>query len=227
MAKISSKVKTGAAKAEQKLKVIPSDSANFLLTLPEKIISYRPSRKTYIIVLIAGLLLLALYNKSWFIAATLDGQPITTLELFSRMNQQFRTQTLNQIINEKMILMEASKKSVIVSSSEIDQKLKDLENQVGGSEIFKSLLAQQGQTRDSLKEQLRLQLIIEKLYQNEATVSAEEIDQFLETNQALLTSTDSAKQRIEAEESLRQQKISQIFSQKFQELRQQAKIQIF
>ena len=197
------------------------------MTLPERIISFRPSPKVYIILLIALGLLLAFYKKEWFVAATVNGTPITNLELLAKLNQQFRGQTLNQMINEKIILDEARKSNIAVSDSEIEEKLQELENQVGGAEVFESLLAQQGQTRNSVKQQIRLQLIIEKLYQNEATVSAQEIDQFLQTSSESLQATDSAAQRKEAQDLLKQQKINQVFSQKFQELRQSAKIQIF
>ncbi|OGE36328.1 hypothetical protein A3B45_02390 [Candidatus Daviesbacteria bacterium RIFCSPLOWO2_01_FULL_39_12] len=204
-----------------------SDRISWLMTLPERIISFRPSPKVYIILLIALGLLLAFYKKEWFVAATVNGTPITNLELLAKLNQQFRGQTLNQMINEKIILDEARKSNIAVSDSEIEEKLQELENQVGGAEVFESLLAQQGQTRNSVKQQIRLQLIIEKLYQNEATVSAQEIDQFLQTSSESLQATDSAAQRKEAQDLLKQQKINQVFSQKFQELRQSAKIQIF
>src|SRR3989338_7438818 len=204
-----------------------SDRISWLMTLPERIISFRPSPKVYIILLIALGLLLAFYKKEWFVAATVNGTPITNLELLAKLNKQFRGQTLNQMINEKIILDEARKSNIAVSDSEIEEKLQELENQVGGAEVFESLLAQQGQTRNSVKQQIRLQLIIEKLYQNEATVSAQEIDQFLQTSSESLQATDSAAQRKEAQDLLKQQKINQVFSQKFQELRQSAKIQIF
>lgn len=204
-----------------------SDRLSWLMTVPERIISFRPSRKVYIILLIALGLLLAFYKKDLFVAATVNGTPITNLELLAKLNQQFRSQTLNQMINEKIILDEARKSNIIVSDSEIEEKLQDLENQVGGAQVFESLLAQQGQTRNSVKQQIRFQLIIEKLYQNEATVSAQEIDQFLQTSSDSLQATDSAAQRKEAEDILKQQKINRVFSQKFQELRTKAKIQIF
>ena len=218
-----------AKKATKEISIAPKADflTSFLMGFSEKIIHFKPNRKTYLVLLIVGILLLAFYKKEWFVAATINGVPVTNLELLSRMNQQFRTQTLNQMINEKIILGEAAKKQITVSSAEIDQKLQELEAQVGGPEVFESLLSQQGQSRDSLKEQLRLQLVIEKLYENEATISAQEIDQFLETNSALLTSTDSAKQREEAEEAIKQQKLSQIFSEKFQMLRQSADIKIY
>ncbi|MBI2019793.1 SurA N-terminal domain-containing protein [Candidatus Daviesbacteria bacterium] len=198
-----------------------------LFSFSERIATFKSSKKIYLIILVIGILLLAFYKKDWFVAATINGIPITNLELQSRLNKQFKEQILNQMINEKIILQEASKMGAIPTEAEISAKISELENQVGGKETLDQLLSQQGQTRETLMDQIKLQLAIAKLYENEATVSAEEIDQFIETNSALLTATDSAQQRKEAEDNLKQQKLSQIFNQKFQELRTNAKIQIF
>lgn len=189
--------------------------------------NFRYQKKFYIILLILGLLLLAVYKKSWFVAATVNGIPLTNLELQSKLNEQFRTQTLNQLVNEKIILQEATKLGAIPNEAEINAKITELETSVGGKDSLNTLLTQQGQTVDTLKKQLGIQLAVTRLYESEATISAEEVEQFLTENRALLRATDSAGQQKEAEESLKQQKLSQIFNQKFQELRQKAKIQIF
>lgn len=214
-------------KPSTKLDSTINTSTNLLFSLPERIISYRPSRKIFIILLIAGFLLLAFYKKEWFVAATVNGQPITTLDLFIRLNQQFRTTAINRLVDEKIILDEARKANVAVSLEEIGNKLKELEKSVGGAETLESLLSQQGQNKESIKQQIRLQLIVEKLYLNEATVSAAEVDEFLQTSRGMLEATESAAQRKEAEEALRQQKVNQIFSQKFQELKQKADVKFF
>lgn len=192
-----------------------------------KITNLKSSRKFYLIILIAIILLLAVYKKSWFIAASVNGMPITNLELQMKLNQQFRTQLLNQLINEKLILDEARKINAIPADAEIDKKIADLEASVGGAQVLDSLLAQQGQTRLTLKDQIRVQLAISKLYDKEATVSASEVTKYIEQNQATMQATDSAKQQQEAYDTLKHQKISQIFTQKFQELRQKADIKIF
>ena len=98
---------------------------------------------------------------------------------------------------------------------------------MGGAQALDNLLSQQGQSRDTIRQQLKLQLSIEKLYTNDATVSAEEVTKFIEQNKDQLRATDSAGQEKEAYDNLKNQKLTQIFSQKFQELRQKAKIQIF
>lgn len=188
----------------------------------------RVSRKAIIIVLIIlGIFALGYYKKQWIIAATVNGSPISNIELINRMNKQFREQTLNQLINEKIIMDEAKKKSVTVQGSEIDERVKKIEEQVGGVQALDGLLSQQRQTREDLAQQMRLQLILEKLYSNEASVSAEEVDKFIEENKAQLRATDSAKQKEETTDIIKQQKLSQIFNQKFQDLKNNAKVQIF
>lgn len=222
-------------KTSSKLKVKNEKSVKQNLQLPGwSFINSFPSLKNigsskwlYLALALLVVGVLAFYKKEWFVAATINGMPITNLELQQKLNQQFREQTLNQLINEKIILGEVKKEGVAVSDLDIDAKISELEANVGGAEVLNNLLSQQGQTRITLRDQLRLQLSIAKLYDKEATVSAEEIASFLEQNRAVLQATESAAQEKEAEQTLKQQKLGQIFQQKFQELRQKANIKIF
>lgn len=185
------------------------------------------NRKTVLIALVISLLLLAFYKKHWFIAATINRIPISNFEVLYRLNEQFRNQTIEQMVNEKLILAEAQKNGVKITTEDIDRKISELEKNVGGAEVLNNLLTQQGQTRTSLTNQLIIQLSIEKLYKKDATVSATEVNEFIAQNQGQLTATDSAGQITEAEELLKQQKLSQIFNEKFQQIKKSAQIQIF
>lgn len=210
------------------LNVVPQGTLdNLVNNITGQISNFRKSKIFYIVIVALGLLLLAIYKKEWIIAATVNGSPISNLELQMRMNQQFRTQTLNQLVNEKIIFDEAAKNNVVVTDTEIDRKISEIEAGVGGAEALDAMLSQQGQNRDSIRQQLKLQVAIEKLYAKDATISAQEVEGFVDQNKEQLRATDSASQQKEAEEILRSQKLSQIFSLKFQELRSKAKIQIF
>lgn len=217
---------------------------NFLNNLADRLTKFKSSKTFYLVVVAIGILLLVVYKKSWFIAAMINGTPVTNVELQMKLNQQFRTQTLNQLINEKIILSEASKNGAVPSEAAVDKKIAELETNVGGKEMLDNLLSQQGQTRASLRDQIKVQLAITKLYEKEATVSAEEVTKFIEQNkqslsqgdkQSLpsgddknqLSASESAKLEKEATDAIKNQKITQIFSEKFQELRQKAKIQTF
>lgn len=202
-------------------------SANFFMSLPEKIISYRPNKVVYLLLLAVGITLLFMFKKDWFIAAMVNGTPITNLELQQKLNKQFKSQVLNQLINEKIILQEAARLGIAPKAEEIKQRISEIETRVGGKQALDTLLVQQNTTIESLSDQLRLELIVSKLYEKQASVSAEEVQKFIENNKAILQSTDSASLEKEAEDTIKQQKLSQIFSQKFQELRQKANIKIF
>lgn len=232
MAKAVKKTKSVKRKVQKaevvNLSVLPGGKLNnFLNNFPNKINSFRKSKTFYLVLFAVGLTLLIMFKKSWFVAALVNNTPITNLELQSKLNEQFKTQTLNQLINEKIILSEASKFGLVPSEQEIEQRITELETSVGGKEILESLLTQQGQTRAMLKDQIRVQLAITKLYEKEATVSSEEVSAYLEENRDSLSATDSAQQEKEAYDAIKNQKLSQIFSDKFQQLREQAKIQIF
>ena len=203
---------------------------NFLNDWSSKLLNFKKSKTFYIILVALGILLLAFFKKPWFVAAVVNGMPITNLELQTKLNEQFRTQSLNQLVNEKIIMDEARKNAAIPNELEINNKLADLEKNVGGKEALDTLLSQQGQTKISLRDQLRVQLAISKLYDlydKEASVSGDEVSKFIEQNKQLLRATDSAQQEKEAYDSIKNQKLSQIFSQKFQELRTKANIKIF
>lgn len=200
---------------------------NFLNNLPDRLKKFKSSKTFYLVLIAIAILLLVVYKKSWFVAAMINGVPVTNVELQMKLNQQFRTQILNQLINEKIILSEASKNGAVPSEAEVDKKIAELETNVGGKEMLDNLLSQQGQTRASLRDQIRVQLAITKLYEKEATVSAEEVAEFIEQNKNQLKATDSGAQQQEAYDNIKNQKLTQIFSEKFQELRQKAKIQTF
>ncbi|MBI2019587.1 SurA N-terminal domain-containing protein [Candidatus Daviesbacteria bacterium] len=224
---VSSKKYTVSEKAHN-LTVLPGGKLNnFLNILPDKVTNFRKSKTFYILLIALGILLLAIFKKDWFVAATVNGSLVSNLELQTRLNQQFRTQTLNQMINEKIILTEAAKNNALATDEEVTKKISEIETSVGGAEALNSLLSQQGQTRESIRQQIKVQLSIEKLYTNEATVSAEEVNQFIEQNREQLQATDSAGQQKEATDAIKSQKLSQLFAEKFQTLRSQAKIQIF
>ena len=188
---------------------------------------YKKDKRVYLVVLLIGLSLLIFYKKAWFIAAMVNNTPISNFEVLYKMNQQYRSQTLSQLINEKLILAQARKNNITVTPSDIDKKISQIESSVGGAQILDNLLTQQNQTRQGLRDQLVIQLSIEKLYDKDATVSADQIDNFIASNKDSLRATDSAGQIKEATDTLKQQKLSQIFNDKFQSLKQSAKIQIF
>ncbi|MDD2822647.1 MAG: SurA N-terminal domain-containing protein [Candidatus Daviesbacteria bacterium] len=229
-AKVSKKkvVKKTPVKSEiNDSEIYASSAKGFSLNSLLKPEQLRKNKLIYLAIVIIIIALIASYKKGLFIAATVNGAPITNLEVLKREDEQFHQTTVEKLIEEKLILGEAQKKGVKVTEAEIDAKIADIEKQVGGAAALDSLLTQQGQTRTGIRTQIKISLSLEKMYQNEASVSAEEITKFIEENKEQLQSSTPAEMTKEATDYLRSQKLNQVFSQKFQEIKKAANIQIF
>lgn len=187
----------------------------------------KTSRSTYIVIIILAILILIVLKRSWFVAASVNGAPITNLELQNALNQQHRGKVLTRLVTERIISDEARKQGVVVKNSDIDERYNSMAETFGGADVLQSMLAQDGQTVDIFKNQIKLQLMVEKMYEQEATVSAVEIQDFIAQNESQLQSTESAQQVKEVESVLKQQKISQIFNERFVDLKAAAQIKIF
>ncbi len=199
------------------------------IVIPEKISNYQKSqpKKFWFIILVISILLLAVIRKDLFVAALVNGQPISNLELQTRLNQQFKTQTLTQMVNEKLLQQEAAKKGIVIAQSDLDTKVKEVENQYGGADAFNSILSQQGMNMVDFLAQIKLQLTVEKLYSSEASPSGADIDKFMSDNKDLPEATEPAKFRETVTKQVSQQNLAKVFNEKFQALKQAAKIQIF
>lgn len=182
-------------------------------------------RRYIIIIVLVILALLAFRFKNLFIVATVNGKPITRLAFEKELNSKFGEQTLENMISEQIILSEAKNKGVTVEKADVDSKVKEIEERLKGQIALDEALKAQGLTKESFEKQLEVQLIIDKMFDKEATISDKEIDEYLSQNQeALASSTDPAKLREDIYQTLKQQKVGDLFDKWFTEAKQKANI---
>lgn len=191
-------------------------------------VSRRVSRKNLILIAIFILIAVLWKFRSSFIVAMVNGQPISRWQLNDRLMQKFGDQTLDSVINERLILAAARQKGVFVKSEEIDSRVQQIEQRLQGQISLDDALKAQGLTKDDFKKELEIQLSIEKMFDTEATVSAVEMDDYLAKNsQAYQNATDPAQVREEVKAVLRQQKVNDLFEKWFDDIRNNAKITKF
>lgn len=112
------------------------------------------------------LLLLVLFwsqTNSWPVAAVVNYRPIWRWELDNQMYRQVGQQTLDNLITEQVIKDELAAKQISVDSKAVDAKVEDIKKQIGTEESFNQALTLQGMTLDQLKEQISMQMGLEKL----------------------------------------------------------------
>lgn len=189
-----------------------------------------PKRPWKHIILIAILLVGAIFwkFKGQFIAAVVNGQPVSRWQLNDQLQKKYGNQVLESLINERLILAALRQNGIFIKSDEIDARIKQIETRLKGQLSLDEALKMQGLTRDDFKKQLEIQLSIEKYFSKDATVSSKEIDEQYKSNKdAYKNATDTAAVKADIENSIKQQKITDLFDKWFAEIQKNAKIQKF
>jgi parvulin-like peptidyl-prolyl isomerase len=178
--------------------------------------------------LVAALVLggLLYYFRSLFVAATINGEPVSRVALVQELEKQGGKQALNTIVTKTLVQQEARKQNVTVSDDEVNAELKKIEDNLKKQgQDLNQVLQIQGLTRDGLEEQIRLQKLVEKMVGKEVTVTDKEVDAYIEQNKASYPEgTDLAKERPNISEQLKQQKLSERIQTWLEKLQKDAKI---
>ncbi len=190
-----------------------------------------PRKKRRWLAVLLILILLAVggliyYYRGQFIVATINGQPITRLEVITELEKQGGKRVLDNLITKILILQEAKKQNVTVSDEEVDQEYKKIEeSSASQGQSLDQILALQGMTKDQLREQIKIRKIVEKIAGKDVEVSDEEIKDYLEKNKDLLPKgTDENTLKEQVKEQLKQQKMNEKMQSWVESLHSGAKI---
>ena len=161
-----------------------------------------------IVLVVAGGLF---YFRGIFVAALVNGQPISRLSVIRELEKQSGKQALDSLITKKLVEDEAGKKGITVSPNEVQDEIKKIEDQVSKQgTTLQAVLTQQGMTKDRLMEQIGLQKKIEKLLADKLAVSDAEADKYIQDNKITPTKDQKPEDlKNQVREQLKQQKFSQ------------------
>jgi hypothetical protein len=186
------------------------------------------SKKNIIFFVIFLLVIAAWQFKGLFIAATVNGSPISRFQLDDQLRKRFGAQVLDNLINERLIMGATRQKGIFVTEAEINEKIKQIEQRLQGQTTLDEALKAQGLTKSDLNKQIEIQIAIDKIFSAESTVSAKEIEDYIAKNQEFTkNATDPAALKEEVAGVLKQQKTADSFDKWFSELKKNAKVNTF
>ena len=139
----------------------------------------------YVVLGIFLFLLLALMaiSKGLFVAAMVDGKPISRLKLIKTLEKESGKQALDSLVTKELILQEARDKNISVSLQDIQPDLDAVTNQLEAEgTTLDAALAVRGLTKESFEENLKMQKVVEKMLEAETSVTDDEINQYFEEN---------------------------------------------
>ena len=163
------------------------------------------------------------FNKGLFLAGTINGTLITTPEFYSKLSKANGEEVFDLLVRETLINQEATSKGVSVTEEEVNEKIKELEEQLGGAENLEQALLQNNANIEEVKKQMITQIKIEKLLGDDIEVSDEEINKYIKENKEFTPNITKE----EAKEAIKSSKSNEKFSPWFEELRNNAKINTY
>lgn len=175
---------------------------------------------------IVAIVLLGILFKSVFIAAVVNGEPISRLSVVTALEKQSGKTTLDSLITKKLILQEAKKRNIIVAQNDIDLEIKKITAnlQAQGSTLDQAL-AFQGMTRSDLNDAIRIQVSIYKMVGADVPLTEKEINDFVTANKGQMTEgTTETQFREQATKQLKQQKLQTKTQEFIKSLQDNAKV---
>lgn len=187
-------------------------------------------KKAFVIILALLVLGALLYlSRSFFLAATVNGQPITRFALTKELEKRAGNETLQNLIEKALILQEAKRQKITISKDEIDNQVKSIEDTLKGQNMtLKDALTARGLSMNDLLDQIKLQKTVEALLAKNIQVSDSEIEAYFNQNKdSFGKNAKLADVKEEIRQQLIQQKLNQEYSKWISDLKAKAKINYF
>lgn len=179
--------------------------------------------------LVLAILIVLALSKSLFVAALVNGWPISRLALIRELERQGGRKILDTLIERSLIFQEARRQGVKVSEEAVNQQVSSIEELLKKQNLtLEEALKARGQTKSDLTEQIRIQKTVEAILSQKINISAEDISQFFEENKETFgegKTLEDVKEDIRSQ--LFQQKLTEAYSKWIEELKTKGKIFYF
>lgn len=116
-------------------------------------------------------------------AAKVNGEKVTKDELYQIMYKQGGEAALDNLITERLIQQEANKQKIAVTDQDVETELADIKARFPNEQQFNDILAQNNLTLEKLKEELRTQVKVTKLFEGKMDLTDTKVKEYFEKNQ--------------------------------------------
>lgn len=179
-----------------------------------------------IVIVLLGFL--AFYYKSLWIAATVDGHPISRWAIISKLEKLSGKSVLDTMIDDQLINNAANKKNITVGEGDLNKKLDEIKAQVTASgSTLEVALSTASMTLDDLKKQITLQLKAEQLLGDKLQVSDEELAKYIADNKVTVPSGQEAITNDQVRDQIKSEKFNTEIGNFITELRNASKINTY
>lgn len=124
--------------------------------------------------------LLVQYLNNDYSIAVVDGQRITKDDYHKAMEKMYGATTASGLIEESIIKQEAKKANIEATQEEVDKKINELIESVGGQEAYEVALKTSNLTDAYLRDQIELDILATKLLTPEIKYTDDTLKEFFD-----------------------------------------------
>ena len=186
--------------------------------------------KFFGLLLIAAIVFfLAQKYRGLIIAGSVNSTPIYRLSLEKQLNARYAQATLDELINTALLKDLAKTNDITISTNDISDERKQIEDRLGGAEALRASLDQYGMSESEFNSRLETVVLerklSEKLFTNE--VSDEDAQKYFDDNKVSFSGKKFPDVKDQIKENLKQQKLQQDFSNWFNDQKSKAQIKTY
>ncbi|WP_226529991.1 peptidylprolyl isomerase [Metabacillus niabensis] len=159
----------------------------------EKIFASKKTLAILAVLIIAAIAVFIFLSTRSDVVAKVGSESLTKDDLYTFFVEQNGEAALDTLITKNLINQEVEKEKVTVSSKEIDAELQELIDSYGGEETFEQQLTASGLTQDDIKEDIEVNLKIEKLLEPQIEITEEEMQTYFDENKDSFAQTKQVK----------------------------------
>lgn len=162
--------------------------------------------------------------KYLFIPAVVNGSPIYSWQYVKVLNQTAGKQVMDQLVVEKLIAQEADKQKVTLTNEEVDGEFARLDKQFESAGGLDAFLATQGLAKADIRNQLELNLKVQKIVAGQVNVTDEEVAKYYDENKADYKDLKAEEAAVQIKQMLADQALQQQVGTWIQDLRSKAQV---
>lgn len=184
--------------------------------------------KNTIIALFLAILAGLLFLKGFIVAAIVDGMIISRYSVISELEKQGGKSALEGLITKNIIEKEARGKNVVVTQADVDAEISDIKTYIEGQGMtLDQALEMQGQTMADLEHNIRIQIMVNKIFDSEISVSDEDVQKYYDSNKDAYEGSSFDQVKDQIRDQLKQQQVTQKYQEWITDKRASAKIKYF
>lgn len=217
MAKVAKKTTQAITKKVRKAETVsamPVMSTPMVETKPAAAMPMNKSNNKVMTAALIVIIVAALTYKvgPWMFPAMVGNMPVTRFGMWSRLEKSYGAQTLDDMVNEKVLDTAIAKSGIKVDQKKVDDQIKALDEQFKATGGLDAALKQRGLTRKDLDKQVRTQLAIETLLADKIMPTTDEVKKEFDDN-AKTTYKDKKFEEVQASitDQLKQAKLRDAF----------------